>query len=52
MFNIHAEFHLPSKCQTLVIESDSLYCTEALYGFDEKSKLYKKAVITVQYYYN
>ena len=28
MLNIHAEFHLPSKCQTLglVIEPDCLYC--------------------------
>ena len=48
MLNIHAEFHLPSNCHTLVIESDSLHCTEALYGCDEKLKLYQKPVITVQ----
>ena len=47
MLNIHAEFHLPSNWQTLVIESDSLHCTEALYGCDKKLN-YKKPVITVQ----
>ena len=49
MLNIHAEFHLPSNCQTLVIESDSLicivqkHCTVVL-----RNQNYKKAVITVQ----
>ena len=26
MLNIHAEFHLPTKCQTFVIVPDSFFC--------------------------
>ena len=43
MLNIHAEIHLPSNCQTLVIESDSLYCMVVM-----RNQNYKKAGITVQ----
>ena len=43
MLKIHAEFHLPSNCQTLIVCIVQKHCMVVM-----RNQNYKKAVITVQ----